>query len=92
MKKIILTIVLSSLLPALAVAKDKTMHNDNPNPSTPSMTEKHMTNSSPDASVMTGKHMMMGDNPYSSHPKDYAKAAQRKSKVNKGYTVIPYKK
>jgi hypothetical protein len=32
MKKIILTIVLSSLLPALAVAKDKTMHNDNPNP------------------------------------------------------------
>lgn len=94
MKKIILTIVLSSLLPAIAVAKDKTMHNDNPNAnaSTPLTTGKHMTNSSPNASVMTGKHMTMGDNPYSSHPKDYAKAAQKKSSASKGYTVIPYKK
>ena len=95
MKKIILTIVLSSLLPAIAVAKDKIMHNDNPNAntSTPLTTGKHMKNTSPNASALaTGKHMGMGDNPFSSHPKDYAKAAQKKSKSNKGYTVIPYKK
>lgn len=92
MKKIILTIVLSALLPAIAVAEDKKMRNANPNASTPLTTGKHMTNSNPNDPVMTGKRMGMGDNPFSSHPKDYAKAAQRKSKSNKGYTVIPYKK
>ena len=36
MKKIILTIVLSPLLPAIAVAGDHVMRNDNPNASHPS--------------------------------------------------------
>ena len=94
MKKIILTVVLSSLLPAIAVAEDKTMHNTNPNPNAkaPLMSGKHMMNSDPKASVMTGKHMMMGDNPYSSHPKSGSGAAKTSDKVKKGYTVIPYQK
>ncbi len=90
MKIIILTVVLSSLLPAIAVAEDKKMHNANPNASV--MTGKHMMNNNPNASVMTGKHMMMNDNPYSSHSKDNAGAAKTNDQVNKGYTVIPYKK
>ncbi|WP_428354004.1 hypothetical protein [Methyloprofundus sp.] len=91
MKKIILTLVLSSFLPAIAVAADKTMHNDNPNTSVLKK-GKHMTNSNPNTSVMEkGKHMMMGDNPYSSHPTQ-AKAKKTKNHSNKGYTVIKYKK
>ena len=96
MKKIILAVVLSSLLPAIAVAKDKTMHNTNPNANAnanePLMSGKHMMNSDPKPSGMTGKHMNMGDNPYSSHPKSDAGAAKTSDKVNKGYTVIKYKK
>ena len=90
MKKIILTIVLSSLLPAIAVAEDKKMQNTNPNSTTPLMSGKHMMNSDP--SGMTGKHMSMGDNPYSQHPKSGSGAAKTSDKVKKGYTVIPYQK
>ena len=92
MKKIILTLVLSSVLPAIAVAEDKKMQNANPNASV--MSGKHMmnTNPNPNASGMTGKHMMMGDNPYSSHPKSGAGAAKTSDNVKKGYTVIKYKK
>ncbi len=89
MKKIILAIALSSFLPALAVAKDKAMHNDNPNAS--AMTGKHMMNSNPNASVMKGKHMM-SDNPFASHPKDAARMANTNDQVKKGYRIIKYKK
>ena len=87
MKKIILTIVLSSLLPAMAIAEDKKMRNSNPNSSL--MSGKHMMNSNPSSSGMTGKHMNMGDNPYSSHQKSDSGAAKTKKR---GYTVIPYQK
>ena len=90
MKKIILTFILSSFLPAIAVAEDKKMQNANPNAS--EMTGKHMQNANPNDSVMTGKHMMMNDNPYSSHPKGDAGVAKNKDSTKKGYTVIPYNK
>jgi disulfide bond formation protein DsbB len=89
MKKIILTIILSSFLSAIAVAGDHVMRNDNPNASV--MAGKHMMNKNPNASVMEGKHMM-SDNPFSSHSKDDAGAAKTNKKTNKGYTVIKYKK
>jgi len=93
MKKIILTIILSSLLPAIAVAKDAEhkMRNDNPNPKASEMEGKHMQNSSPNASVMEGKHMM-NDNPYSSHPKDDTGATKTNDQDKRGYTVIKYEK
>ncbi|MEE9338812.1 MAG: hypothetical protein V3U87_12100 [Methylococcaceae bacterium] len=88
MKKIILTIVLSSFLPAIAIAEDKKMQNSNPNAADSVVTGKHMQNSNPNAedSVMKGKHMM-NDNPYSSHPKDNARV---ENKSDRGYTVIKY--
>ena len=87
MKKIILTIILSSFLSAIAVADDHVMRNENVNASSV-MEGKHMMNKNVNASsVMEGKHMMNTD---SSRPssKDDAVAA----KTNKGYTVIKYKK
>ena len=77
MKKIILTIVLCSVLPAIAVAEGKKMQNSN------------ISTSDVD---MAGKHMMMNDNPYSSHPKGDAGAAKNNGQAKKGYTVIKYKK
>ena len=53
MKKIILTFILSSFLPAIAVAEDKTMHNSNPTPDT-LMSGKHMMNSDPSGSSSKG--------------------------------------
>ena len=89
MKKIILTFILSSFLPAIAVAEDKAMHNSNPNPDT-LMSGKHMMNSNPDP-LMSGKHMM-NSNPSGSSSKDNAGASNTKKQVNKGYTVNKYKK
>ena len=89
MRKIILTIILSSFLPALAIAEDKKMQNSSPNASL--MSGKHMMNSNPNASVMEGKHMMMSDDPFSSHPKGNSGARKTSEKVKKGYTVIKYK-
>jgi hypothetical protein len=91
MKKIILTIVLSSFLPPLAVAEDKKMRNTSPNTPSPLMEGKHMMNKNPNASVMEGKHMM-NDNPYSSHPKKVSGAEKTSNQVKKGYSVIKYKK
>lgn len=88
MRKIILTIILSSFLPALATAEDKKMQNSNPNPTASLMSGKHMMNSNPNASIMEGKHMMMSDDPFSSHPKGNSGTSE---KVKKGYTVIKYK-
>ena len=91
MKKIILTIILSSFLSAIAVAGDHVMRNENVNAS-PVMAGKHMMNKNVNASsVMEGKHMM-NDNPYSSHDKDDAGVAKTNGQVKKGYTVIKYKK
>ena len=91
MKKIILSVVLSSLLPAIAVAEnaEHKMRNDNPSPKASVMEGKHMMNAnpSPKASVMEGKHMM-NDNPNASHPK--AKATKTKGQKTKAYTVIKY--
>ncbi len=89
MKKIILTVVLSTFLPAMAIAEDKVMQNTNVNGSL--MSKKHMMNANPNASVMTGKHMM-SDNPYSSHSKSTAGATKSNEQVKKGYTVLKYKK
>ncbi len=89
MKNIIITMVLSSLLPAIAVAEDRAMHNDSPN--APLMSGKHMMSSDPNASVMKGKHMM-SDNPYSEHSKDKDAAGKANRQGNPGYRVIPYKK
>ena len=92
MEKIILTVILSSLLPAIAVADDHVMRNDNPN-ATPSVMEgKHMMNtqtSASDIDMKEKKHMSMGDNPFSSHDK---KVATKTNQVHKGYTVKKYKK
>ncbi len=90
MKKIILTIILSSFLSAIAVADDHVMRNDNPNASV--MAGKHMMNthtSASDIDMKEKKHMAMGDNPFSSHDK---KVATKTNQVHKGYTVIKYKK
>ncbi len=89
MKKIILTIILSSFLSAIAVADDHVMRNDNPNASV--MEGKHMMNKNPNASasVMEGKHMM-NSNPNSS--RSDTEVAKTNKKTKKGYTVIKYKK
>ena len=92
MKKIILTIVLSSILPALAVAEDKKMQNTHTSQSDIDMKGKHMMNtdtSQSDINMDGKKHMSMGDNPFSSHDK---KVAKKTNQVHKGYTVIKYKK
>ena len=92
MKKIILTVILSSLLPALAVAEDTKMQNTHTSASDNDMKGKHMMNthtSASDVDMKENKHMAMGDNPFSSHDKKVAKKANQ---VHKGYTVIKYKK
>ena len=89
MKKIILTIILSSFLSAIAVAGDHVMRNDNPNASV--MEGKHMMNKNPNASVMEGKHMM-NSNPNSSSSDSDTGAAITNKKTKKGYTVNKYKK
>ena len=92
MKKIILTILLSSILPALAVAEDKKMQNTHTSASEIDMKGKHMTNthtSQSDINMGRKKHMGMGDNPFSSHDN---KEAKKTNQVHKGYTVIKYKK
>ena len=91
MKKIILTIILSSFLSAIAVADDHVMRNENVNASSV-MKGKHMMNtntSASDVDMKENKHMQMGDNPFSSHDKKVTKKANQ---VPKGYTVIKYKK
>lgn len=94
MKKIILTIVLCSTLPAIAVAEDKSMQNTHTNASDVDMTkERHMQNthtSQSDNNMQGKKHMGMGDNPFSAH--DKAKSKKPISHTNKGYSVIKYKK
>ena len=99
MKKIILTIILSSLLPALAVAEDKKMQNTQPKAEkNTDMEGKHMRNthikeaSQSEINMKTKKHMGMGDNPFSSHDKKVAKKAKKVSETNRGYTVIKYQK
>ncbi len=87
MKKIILTIILSSFLSAIAVADDHVMRNDNPNASV--MAGKHMMNKNPNAPVMEGKHMM-NSNPNSS--RSSTGVAKKNKKTKKGYSVIKYKK
>ncbi|MCK5829781.1 MAG: hypothetical protein KAH20_05715 [Methylococcales bacterium] len=103
MKKILLTVILSSLLPALAVAEDKKMQNTQPqtqpNQSDINMKEKkHMSmgdspfTSQSDINMKEKKHMSMGDNPFSSHDKKVQKVQKVQKKANKGYTVIKYEK
>lgn len=87
MKKIILTIILSSFLSAIAVAGDHVMRNDSPNASV--MEGKHMMNKNPNASIMEGRHMMNTTSSRSSSKND-AKAAKTNKKTNRGYTVIKY--
>lgn len=91
MKKIVLAVVLSSFLPAIAVAEAKTMKNTNPNPSDdPLTTGKHMQNNSTSANPLkTGKHMM-NDSPFSSHPD--SDQGMKKKKTGGQYNVIKYKK
>ena len=92
MKKIILAIVLSSILPALAFAEDKKMQNTHTSASDIDMEGKHMQNthtSQSDINMDKKKHMGMGDNPFSSHDK---KVAKKTNQVHKGYSVIKYKK
>ena len=93
MKKILLTIILSTFLPALAVAEDKKMENTSGSASDLSMKGKHMSNtnvSQSDLNMKNKKHMSMGDNPFSSHDKKVA--TKSKSKSSQSYTVIKYKK
>ena len=91
MKKIILTIILSSFISVIAVADDHVMRNDNPNASASVMTGKHMMNKNinASASVMTGKHMM-NSNPNSSSSN--TGTAKTNKKTEKRYTIIKYKK
>lgn len=91
MKKIILTIVLSSILPVLAVAEDRKMQNTHAKASDMDMKGKHMQNTHTSQSEinMKKKHMGMGDNPFSSHDK---KMAKKTNQAYKGYSVIKYKK
>jgi len=92
MKKIILTVILCSTLPAIAVAKDKSMQNTHTSASDIDMTKgKHMRNthtSQSDIDMKTGKHMRMGDNPFSAH--DKAKSKKATSHNNRGYSVVDY--
>lgn len=91
MKKIILTIILSSFLSTIAVADDHIMRNTNPNASI--MEGKHMMNSSPESSLMSKKHMM-NSNPNSSRSETVTAKTNNNTnhETNKGYTVIPYEK
>lgn len=82
MKKIILAIILSSFLSAIAVAEDKAMHNSDPDGSL--MSKKHMMNSNPESSLMSKKHMM-NSNPNSSRSGSEAPKTKK-------YKVVPYKK
>lgn len=96
MKKIILSIVLSSLLPTIAVAEERTMKNTNP--TTPSedplMSGKHMQNTNPAPTkdpLASGKHMTStSDDPFSPHAKSKKKTAKTNKETNGSYTVIEY--
>lgn len=103
MKKIILTVLLSSLLSAVAVAEEKKMQNTQLEAQL-SQSEinmkkgKHMSmgadpfTSGPSQSEINmkeGKHMSMGDNPFSSHDKGVKKEVK---KAGKGYSVVEYEK
>ncbi|NOQ65443.1 MAG: hypothetical protein GQ582_13110 [Methyloprofundus sp.] len=91
MRKIILTVILSSFLPALAVAESKTMQNTHKTTPDVMAQGKHMMNTkqiSQSEINMKKKHMSMGDNPFSSHEKKAAKKANK----HKGYSVVKYKK
>jgi len=94
MKKIILTIVLCSTLPAIAVAESKSMQNTHTSASDIDMTKgKHMRNthtSQSDINMAGKNHMGMGDNPFSAH--DKAKIKKAKNHTNKGYSVVKYEK
>jgi hypothetical protein len=88
MKKIILTIVLSSILPAIAIAEDRKMHNADPGASL--MSKKHMMNSSPNAQFSSKRHMD-NSNPNTSRAKSGgAKAKDQNGQGNKGWSVIKY--
>jgi len=94
MRKIILTVILSSFLPALAVAETKTMQNTHKSASDVDVMKqgKHMMNTkkiSQSDINMEKKHMSMGDNPFPTHEK---KAGQKTNQKHKGYTVNKYKK
>lgn len=89
MKKILLTIILSSFVTATAIAEDKVMHNANPNASL--MSEKHMMNADPNASLMSKKHMM-NSNPNSPRSKNDVGAANKKGSAHKTYSVVKYEK
>ena len=91
MRKIILTIILSSFLPALAVAETKTMQNTHKIAPDVMAEGKHMMNTKKISQTdinMGKKHMSMGDNPFSSHEKKAAKKANK----HKGYSVVKYQK
>ena len=92
MKKIILAVILSSLLPALAVAEDKKMQNTHTSASDNDMKGKHMMNthtSASDIDMKDNKHMSMGDNPFSSHNK---KVGTKTNQPHKGYTIKKFNK
>jgi len=93
MKKIILTIVLSSLIPALAIAESKKMQNTHTSASDLDMKGKRMMNthtSQSDVNMKSKKHMAMADNPFSSHNKKVAKKTKRINNENRGYSVVEY--
>lgn len=106
MKKIILTVVLGSLLPVLAVAEGKKMQNTHAETQTQlsqseiNMKEKkHMSMggsafTSQSASNMKGKkHMSMGDSPFSPHNKKASgKKVTKKAGDHEGYSYIKYEK
>jgi len=92
MKKIILAFALCSILPAVAVAENKTMRNTHTSASDIDMTQgRHMQNthtSKSDSNMQRKKHMSMGDNPFSSHKNNKKKAPKRLGTL--GYSVVPY--
>jgi len=91
MKKIILAVILSSLIPALAVAEDKKMQNTHAS-APDNMKGKHMMNthtSASDIDMKDNKHMSMGDNPFSSHNK---KVGTKTNQPHKGYTIKKFNK
>ena len=101
MKKIILTVLLSSLLPTLAVAEEKKMRNTQSQPSQTEINMKGKKHMSMGASPFTSqaeinmkekKHMSMGNNPFSSHDKGVKKVKKEVRKAGKGYSVVEYEK
>ncbi len=87
MKKMILTIVLSSIMPAIVIAEDRAMHNSDPE--APLMSKKHMMNANPNMQLMNKKHMM-NSNPNVAGSKRSAKAKSQTGQNKRGWTVIKY--